>query len=237
MKTIGYGIVAHAIMCDPKLTAEAKAIYAYLSAYAGKSNQAYPSLVRMKRELGMSESRLLRHRRQLIKRQILVIQNELSAARCYCNNLYFLDHGLPDFPSPQNECTENECTQNRGTNNTKPNNTRKNSLSVGQPKTKTPYQAIIDYLNQKAKRQYKNVRANQKLIAARFNEGCDFNDFQQVIDVKCAQWLGTELEKYLRPATLFGNKFDQYLNEALPENSQTEVPYFVDDATVCEQEG
>ncbi|WP_159721883.1 conserved phage C-terminal domain-containing protein [Enterococcus sp. CSURQ0835] len=236
MKNIGYGIVAHAIMSDPNLTAEAKAIYAYLSAYAGKTNQAYPSLVRMARELGMSESRLLRHRRQLIERQILVIRHEVKRTK-FSTNTYFLDHGLPNFPSDHNECTEKTTQQNVGTNNTKPNNTRKNSLSVGQAKTKTPYQTILDYLNQKAKRQYKNVRANQKLIAARFNEGCDLNDFRQVIDVKCAQWLGTELEKYLRPATLFGNKFDQYLNEALPKDSQMEVPYFVDDAVVCEQEG
>jgi hypothetical protein len=28
-----------------------------------------------------------------------------------------------------------------------------------------------------------------------------------------AQWKGTTMDQYLRPSTLFGNKFDQYKNE------------------------
>ena len=39
-------------------------------------------------------------------------------------------------------------------------------------------------------------------------------DFIIVIDTKCSNWLGTEWERYLRPATLFGTKFENYLNEA-----------------------
>ena len=35
-----------------------------------------------------------------------------------------------------------------------------------------------------------------------------------MIDSKSREWLGTDFEKYLRPATLFGTKFENYLNEA-----------------------
>ena len=39
-------------------------------------------------------------------------------------------------------------------------------------------------------------------------------DFKKVIDWKVSQWTGNkEMEKYLRPETLFGTKFEGYLNE------------------------
>ena len=39
-------------------------------------------------------------------------------------------------------------------------------------------------------------------------------NFKKVIDSKSKEWLNTDFEKYLRPATLFGSKFESYLNEA-----------------------
>jgi len=36
---------------------------------------------------------------------------------------------------------------------------------------------------------------------------------ENVIDSKCNEWLGTDMSKYLRPETLFGSKFEGYLNE------------------------
>ncbi|NCB45345.1 MAG: hypothetical protein EOM59_22360, partial [Clostridia bacterium] len=39
-----------------------------------------------------------------------------------------------------------------------------------------------------------------------------------VIDKKCAQWKGTDMDKYLRPSTLFNaSKFEGYLNEKVIE--------------------
>ena len=45
-------------------------------------------------------------------------------------------------------------------------------------------------------------------------EGFTIEDFKKVIDSKSGEWLNTDFEKYLRPATLFGGKFENYLNEA-----------------------
>jgi uncharacterized phage protein (TIGR02220 family)/predicted phage replisome organizer len=75
-----------------------------------------------------------------------------------------------------------------------------------------PFKEIIEYLNGKVNRQYRNVEANKKLIRARFNEGYTLQDFKDVIDKKCIEWSNTEMSKYLRPQTLFGTKFDSYLN-------------------------
>ena len=39
-------------------------------------------------------------------------------------------------------------------------------------------------------------------------------DFKKVIDIKVSKWLNNpEMADYLRPDTLFGTKFESYLNE------------------------
>ncbi|MGP4182918.1 conserved phage C-terminal domain-containing protein, partial [Streptococcus agalactiae] len=40
------------------------------------------------------------------------------------------------------------------------------------------------------------------------------HDFKHVIDTTVKDWSGTKYEKYLRPETLFGSKFEGYLNQA-----------------------
>lgn len=75
------------------------------------------------------------------------------------------------------------------------------------------YSAVIDYLNEKAGTKYRASTAKTKsLIHARIAEGFTIEDFKTVIDKKCAEWIGTEWEKFLRPETLFGTKFESYLN-------------------------
>lgn len=77
-----------------------------------------------------------------------------------------------------------------------------------------PYKEIIDYLNSKTGKNYRdNVQKNRSLIKARWSEGYRLEDFKQVIDNMVKDWSGTKYAKYLRPETLFGTKFDGYLNQ------------------------
>ncbi|HDR6300286.1 TPA: phage replisome organizer N-terminal domain-containing protein [Bacillus cereus] len=80
-----------------------------------------------------------------------------------------------------------------------------------------PYQEIVDYLNMQAKTNYKHTsKKTQDLIRARWKEGFRLTHFQQVIDIKASQWIdNTEMSGYLRPLTLFGTKFESYLNEKI----------------------
>lgn len=72
---------------------------------------------------------------------------------------------------------------------------------------------IIDYLNLKARKNFRSLTAaTQSLIKARLNEGFTVEDFKKVIDIKCSEWLGSDYAQYLRPQTLFGTKFESYLN-------------------------
>ena len=77
------------------------------------------------------------------------------------------------------------------------------------------YSLVVDYLNRKASTNYRSTTKNtQSFINARVREGYTVEDFKKVIDSKSKEWLNTDFEKYLRPATLFGTKFESYLNEA-----------------------
>ena len=77
-----------------------------------------------------------------------------------------------------------------------------------------PYKEIIDYLNSKTGKNYRdNVQKNRSLIKARWSEGYRLDDFKKVIDNMVKDWSGTKYAKYLRPETLFGTKFDGYLNQ------------------------
>jgi uncharacterized phage protein (TIGR02220 family) len=44
--------------------------------------------------------------------------------------------------------------------------------------------------------------------------GYTLDDFKKVIDKKWADWKGTDFQNYMRPSTLFGKKFENYLHES-----------------------
>ena len=77
------------------------------------------------------------------------------------------------------------------------------------------YTPVISYLNERAGTKYKTSSAkSREKIDARVRDGFTLEDFKTVIDKKCADWLhDTKMCKFLRPETLFGPKFESYLNE------------------------
>ena len=86
--------------------------------------------------------------------------------------------------------------------------------ATAQPKEPDHVEEIVDHLNQRAGTHYKPTSAStRKLIKARLKEGFTVDEFKLVIDKKCAEWLNNrDMAQYLRPETLFGNKFESYLN-------------------------
>lgn len=84
-----------------------------------------------------------------------------------------------------------------------------------QKSQKIPYEKIVDYLNRKTNSHYRPTsKATKRLIKARYNEGFTDADFKTVIDKKCTEWLqDANMAQYLRPETLFGTKFEAYLNQ------------------------
>lgn len=100
-------------------------------------------------------------------------------------------------------------------------NNNKNVKNVKNDKKKTlssstvPVAEIVEYLNQKTGKHFTTkAAATKKKINARWNECHGLDEFKKVIDVKSAEWLGqSDMVQYLRPETLFGTKFEAYLNE------------------------
>lgn len=101
------------------------------------------------------------------------------------------------------------------------------NILSGNPTTHQPhYQPIINYLNEKTGKHYKyTTNKTQTVIKARWNEGFTEDDFRKVIDNKAAEWKGTDMEKFLRPETLFGNKFEGYLNQQVSNKESDDNPY------------
>lgn len=81
---------------------------------------------------------------------------------------------------------------------------------------------IVEYLNLKTNSSYRySSDKTRRVITARLNEGFTLDDFKKVIDIKKTQWLGDQkMEQYLRPETLFGTKFESYLNTKLPNQKE-----------------
>lgn len=224
----GYGFIPKVVMIDTDLTVEAKAIYGYLASYSGAGMSSYPSTKLMLKHLNMSESRYLKHRSMLIKKGYISIKQQRTETR-YSKNIYILNQTPSEMvsendQSTQNECTQNEsaqneCTQNKGINsnsfnNNSINSNSENNLLSGKAEPRIPFKEIIDYLNEKTGSRYKHTsKKTQSLIKARFNDGFTLEDFKKVIDIKTDEWKDTDMSKFLRPETLFGTKFESYLNQ------------------------
>lgn len=123
------------------------------------------------------------------------VQNEQSMCSKRADELFNVDRPLPEST----------------TENTSESNKRDNVADA----PALPYKTIIDYLNEKAGTSFKcTTKKTQTLIQARYKETFTTMDFKTVIDNKVAEWLNdAEMNQYLRPETLFGTKFESYLNQ------------------------
>lgn len=80
---------------------------------------------------------------------------------------------------------------------------------------------IVTFLNSMVGSNYKSTTSKtRKLIAARLAEGFTVDDFKAVITKKAKEWQGTDMAQYLRPETLFGTKFEGYLNQPEVRNNR-----------------
>lgn len=91
----------------------------------------------------------------------------------------------------------------------------RNDTSSDEPDSPSIVADVVKYLNQRTGRSFRAAtKATARHIGARAAEGYRFDDFQRVIDRKASQWENDpNMSRYLRPETLFGPKFEAYLNE------------------------
>ncbi|MEK1366048.1 Rep protein [Limosilactobacillus fermentum] len=136
--------------------------------------------------------------------------------------------GVRDNRQPENPPLSNINLRNTNLSNIKdkePSIRTPSPLSGGDGLT-SKTKEILDYLNQQAGTSYRaSSKATQRFVHARLNENYTVEDFKKVIDIKVANWKDEpKMSKFLRPSTLFGTKFEGYLNEPMP-NIQPDNPY------------
>ena len=143
--------------------------------------------------------------------------------RCVRN----IDGGIRNIDNPIRK-TEEGYSENREDNNTSFNNTfsntsNKKDIVEQSSTTPLPYEEIVQYLNQKTGKNFKHTsKVTQRHIRARLAEGFTVSDFKQVIDKKCSDWLRDQkMKEYLRSETLFGTKFESYLNSKTTTTKRT----------------
>ena len=174
----------------------------------------------------------------------LIITDNFNKAGFDKTKWYSIDYEMVDkgmskrvAQNEQTDCSKraNGVAQNEQTNTrdyseitteiTTDNNSRAEPDGVAD-KTKT----IVDYLNKKTDSHYKATTPKTKqLVQARLKEGFSVDDFKTVIDKKTATWLNdNKMNKYLRPLTLFGTKFEDYLNEKVKGQPDKNDPYYTE---------
>lgn len=132
------------------------------------------------------------------------------------SNILYKDNKEKEYIEKENSIIDKPCTNEQKFEEqpTQPCKIKKASKDILQEKE------IIDYLNEQAKTRYTACKSNTKFIAARLKE-YSLEDLKSVIDCKCKEWKGTNMEMYLRPETLFNaTKFESYYNQALLEKDK-----------------
>ena len=143
--------------------------------------------------------------------------------RCVRN----IDGGIRNIDNPTRKTEEGyseKCEDNNTSfSNTFNNTSNKKDIVEQSSTTPLPYEEIVQYLNQKTNKNFKHTsKVTQRHIRARLAEGFTVSDFKQVIDKKCSDWLRDQkMKEYLRPETLFGTKFESYLNSKTTTAKQT----------------
>ena len=202
------------------ISAMEKLIYMLLARYADKEGKCFPSQDKLCKITGIKDYRtIVKYLKQLEEKGLIEIKKNNGKV-----NVYYLKN--VSTPPTKNVGTKNATanfveeppTKNVGT---PPTNFAGITIhNEKDTKNNTQYikeiDEVVNHLNEKAGTKYKsNSKNTTKHIQARIKEGYTLEEFKIVIDKKCSEWLNTDMEKYLCPETLFGSKFEKYLNQKI----------------------
>lgn len=107
----GYGVIPKLVMKDKDLTIEAKAIYAYISSYAGNGTEAFPSVELICSDLDIGENRFHKHKKNLISKGYIEVRRERDGKGVWGKNVYTIKSMIIKNPTRQNEVMDNTPTR------------------------------------------------------------------------------------------------------------------------------
>lgn len=216
-----YAIIPANVRYDKNLPANAKLLYGEITALCNERGYCWATNNYFADLYGVSKVSISKWINKLVEQGYIGSSLQYKVGSKEIEGRYLTlvnDPHKEKFNTPIKE----KFKENTTSFNTTVNNTNNKNNMSGKPDS-IPYSDIINYLNEKAMRSFKVTEKWKSLIKARWNEGQRYDDFIKVIDIKTNQWLkDSKMSKYLRPETLFSNKFDSYLNESEPiKNERT----------------
>lgn len=201
----GYTQVPNAVLTDVNLSLKAKGLIAYM---LSKPDDWQFYVKAMAAELKENKDTVARILTELIDAGYIV-REEIRYKGQFKGFEYTVYHSpypkKPEPVLPEPEKPEPDSSDNTNKDCTKKDLNKERQIA----------EAVIDYLNVKADKNYRYTATNRKLIGARLHEGFTQEDCERVIDHKVEQWKGDDnMDQYLRPSTLFApTKFEGYLNQ------------------------
>ena len=231
------------IWLNKELTMQEKMILVEIDSYDNGEIGCYASNKHFVSNFGINSSRISQIIQSLQRKNYITINYEYNGKEIVKRYLHI---NRPPYPPKEGMLKNNigmlknemgVCQFDKGgyvkklkDNNTNINNTNINNIYSPAKAEQIPYEEIIDYLNLKIDAHYKSTTQKTKdSIKARFNEGFTLDDFKKVIDKMTMEWKDSnKMKVYLRPETLFGTKFESYLNRPAKTLTTNDLAKIID---------
>lgn len=215
--TGGYGSVYKKVMKDTELSIEAKAIYAYLTSYAGGKDTAFPSVNLICHELNISKNRFYNHRKELVEKEIISVKRERTD-NGFSKNIYTINHHFVrlNFVDIQNVDIQNVDIQNKDTKN---NSTKNNNIKNNNNKNNT---SATDVTRERFENWWKlyDKKLDKKKAFSLFKSALKKHSYETIMD-GTREYLKTitnkQYQKY--PKTFLSQ--ESYMNDFTEETQPT----------------
>lgn len=123
----GYGLVYQDVTRDNRISMPAKGLYAYLSSYCGASDECYPGVELITKELGITKDTFYKHINALVAAGVVKKVQDTGGGR-FGRTLYRLTHEveIQSFSFPKKSESKKSLAKKSETNN---NNINNNSIN------------------------------------------------------------------------------------------------------------
>ena len=220
----GYGLVFKRVMKDRNISIEAKALYSYLSAYAGADESSFPSVELIKHELNIGKQRYQRARRELENAGYLQVDRKQNG-NIYGSNLYTLFHNprQVDIRPVDSQPVEIQSVDNQPTTN---NSITNNSITSN---SKTINNSATDVTRERFEEWWKlyDKKRDKKISFKKFEKCLKQHSFEEIMK-GTRMYLKTIKDKQYQkdPKTFLHN--ESYMNDYSDELPQQTTNQYTD---------
>ena len=215
----GFGLIHRNIMRDKNLSIESKAIYGYISSFAGTGMVAYPGISLMCSELNISEKRFHKYKKELLDNGYLSIERE-DKGKGFSKNVYTL-HVKPttrQIVPLQNVSLQNVSLQNDLTNNNSSNNNSINNNSINNDSATNVASELENQLTKEFENWYNlyDKKKDRKAAFTKFKSARKKHSYEEIVK-GTKEYLKTITDKQYQkyPKTFLNNEsyLDDYSND------------------------